>query len=123
MSSLRKKYLIIIIGIRLQCRQHPSAAPLEPPPPADDAPQLPEKPGTERDPVREAEQSAIKQQLAEMERAEQLAGEAVTQQPRYATEPQQQRAAPTPEEIIANSGLPDRVQRWNRANPQFLTDP
>jgi hypothetical protein len=42
---------------------------------------------TDVDPVREAERTALKQRLAEMERAENLQREAVSQQPRYAAEP------------------------------------
>ena len=90
----------------------PSAAPLEPPPPAADAPQLPEKPGTERDPVREAEQAAIKQRLAEMERAEELAQEYIQQQPRFAAEPQRRQA---PE-------IPTHVQHWINSHPEYFND-
>jgi hypothetical protein len=73
------------------------------------------------DPVAEAEKHALKQRLAEVENAERLTREAVTQQqpPPQAAEPQQ----PTTEQIIASSGLPEQVQDWLRQYPEFVTDP
>src|SRR5262249_40513158 len=65
-------------------------------PQADDTPPLPERPGTEKDPVREAEQSALKARLQEMERAEELAQEHVQQQPRFAAEPQKRQTPENP---------------------------
>src|SRR5262249_24406561 len=43
------------------------------------------------------------------------------EQARLAAEPQPEPQAPTLEECIAH--LPERVQRWYRSHPDFLTDP
>src|SRR5262245_15141261 len=94
MSSVRKKYRpeSSQANKEFPVSTAPSAAPAEPPPQADDAPQLPEKPGTERDPIREAEHEAIalQQRLREMENAEVLQQEALSLQQRLAKEAQQQ---------------------------------
>jgi hypothetical protein len=71
------------------------------------------------DPVAAAEKQALKQRLAEVERAEALTRAAVSQPPPRAAEPQQQ-VDPLEQAIAA---LPERVQGWYRTNPQFLTDP
>jgi hypothetical protein len=77
---------------------------------------------TDVDPVREAGQAALKQRLAEMERAEGMVREAVQQQPlAIENEPQQQ--PQTAEQIIASSGLPERAQAWLRRHPDYVTDP
>jgi hypothetical protein len=77
---------------------------------------------TDVDPVREAERTALKQRLAEMERAEGMVREAVQQQPlAIENEPQQQ--PQTAEQIIASSGLPERAQAWLRRHPDYVTDP
>ena len=124
MASLRKKY-------RLESSQADKEFPVqtapsvaaEPPPVTEkQEPELPER-LVESDPVKEAEHEAIalQQRLREMERAETLVSEALTLQQRMAREPQQQRA-PTTEEIIASSGLPDRAQEWLLRHPEYMQD-
>src|SRR5262245_26598940 len=69
-------------------------------------------------PAEEAGKAALRQRLQEMERAEQINREAVQQH--LAAEPQEQRQ-PTFEEAIAH--LPERIQRWCRADPRLASDP
>jgi hypothetical protein len=69
------------------------------------------------DPVAAAEKQALKQRLAEVENAEALTRAALSQPPPRAAEPPQ----PTLEQAIA--ALPERVQGWYRAHPEFATDP
>src|SRR5262245_16678081 len=85
-----------------------------------------ERPPRESDPVRDAEQSAIRQRLREMEQAEKLVQETANQhqQQRLATEPPPQPQQPlTVEQMLANSGLPERAQHWLRQRPDWVTDP
>jgi hypothetical protein len=90
-----------------------------PPVAADTKP--PEMPKVESSPADEAGKAALKQRLAEMERAEAITREAVQQLPQFATEPPPQPQEPTFEQQIAH--LPERIQRWCRSDPRFLTDP
>jgi hypothetical protein len=79
-----------------------------PEPTADSKP--PEMPtAAESDPVGEAERSALRQRIAEMDRAATITQQA-SQQPRLATEPQQ------PQQV------PAQVQEWLSKNPHYLTD-
>lgn len=71
-------------------------------------------------PVDKAAKDALRQRLKEMENAESLVRQA-QQQPPSAAEPQRSQEQPTLEEAIA--ALPDRVQRWCRADSRYLTDP
>jgi hypothetical protein len=78
-----------------------------------------------RDPVKEAERSAIALQLRlrEMESAEAQQAASQQQQQRPEIEEPQQQRVPTAEEIIAGSGLPDNAKSWLRAHPEYITDP
>jgi hypothetical protein len=91
----------------------------EPPPAADTKPSEP--PAETESPAEQAGKLALKQRLAEMERAEAITREAVSH-PQFATEPQEPQQ-PTTEEIIAASGLPDRAKAWLRERPEYVTDP
>jgi hypothetical protein len=82
-----------------------------------DAPQ-PSESGT--GPAQEAAQSAIKQRLAETERAASMQREAIQQAPQYAES--QSHEPPTVEQIIEATQLPDKAKRWLRAHPEYLTD-
>jgi hypothetical protein len=98
-------------------------------PPIADARPPPEMPEPESSPAEQAAQTAIKQRLAEMERAEALTRQQQSaQQPQFATElaiepqePEQQQ--PTTEHIIASSSLPERMKNWLRQHPDYVTDP
>jgi len=112
MASLRKKYQPQF-GSSSKDDGPPVLSPPQggaarPPDPVADA--KPPEPMVESDPVRTAEQSALKARLAEMERAEQIARQP-QQQPQHASEPQQQQPA-----------LPAHVQDWLSRHPQY-TDP
>src|SRR5262245_8240335 len=110
---------------RLDSKDKPTAAT-----PQESAAKLPDaieakpvEPPVESDPVKEAQQSALKARLAEMESAEKLQRAAPTMQERMATEPQQPQQQPlTVEQIIENSGLPDRAKVWLRQHPEYVTD-
>src|SRR6516164_10210516 len=119
MASLRKRY-------STQAETSDKSAPTvaatpqvaaEPPPVAEDKPPTEPIQVDEPSPVQKAEQSALKQRLAEMERAEELVQQAAQQPPQLATEP----SPPTLEQAIAH--LPERIKRWYVAHPEFLTDP
>src|SRR5262245_43003029 len=107
MASLRKKYAVGSPG-------NDDGPPVLPPPVTDakvpDA--VESKPIEQREtesPVDAAASTAIKERLAEMERAEQLTRQ--QQQPsQYASEPPQQ-----PE-------IPDHVKKWIDAHPQYFND-
>jgi hypothetical protein len=133
MSSLRKRYR----GAHVESSESPpiSTSPVSlggpadtPPTPQDTpaneaAPKLeeadaPPPSGTETGPAKEAASDAIKQRLAEMERA--AAIERENQQPRFADEPQQK---PSTEQIIASSQLPERAKTWLRQHPEYISDP
>jgi hypothetical protein len=94
-----------------------------PPPAPEEATKLPELDTESKSAV---EAAALQRRLQEMENAERLARQVLEQQqkPQFATEPRKpQQPPPTTEQIIENSGLPDRARRWYRENPSFLTDP
>ena len=63
----------------------------------------------EPSPVKQAETAALKQRLAEVQRAETLAHTATQQQPRTATEPKQQQIE-----------MPAAVKTWLDAHPQYM---
>jgi hypothetical protein len=90
------------------------------PEPAVDA--KPPEPMAESTPADEAGRAALKQRLKEMENAELLTRAAVShpQPPPQLQEPQEPQQ-PTLEQAIAH--LPERVQRWYKAHPEFLTNP
>jgi hypothetical protein len=69
-------------------------------------------------PAEEAAKTAIRQRLAEMERAQELQREAT---PQYAES--QPGEPPTVEKIIANSGLPERAKTWLREHSDYISDP
>jgi hypothetical protein len=77
------------------------------PPVAADA-KPPESPVAEPSPAEQADKNAIKQRLQEMERAERLTREAVSQHPQLATEPPQE------------PQMPARVEKWLADHPQYL---
>jgi hypothetical protein len=62
--------------------------------------------------VEQAEQDAIKKRIAEMEGAENLQREVLTQQERYAKERQQHVAQ-----------IPEHIKRWADENPRYINDP
>jgi hypothetical protein len=82
------------------------------------APPEPAEPVVESsDPVRDAEQSAMKQRLAELQRAETVQRQAAAH-PQMA---QEEQTNPI-DALLSRSGLPERAQTWLRAHPEFLTD-
>jgi hypothetical protein len=121
MSSIRKRYN--------DASPHQDDPPVTTPPtdaaklpePAVDVKPPPEMPETKESPADVAAKNALRERLREMENAETLTRQA--QQPsQYAAEPRQQpQEPPTLEQQIAH--LPERVQRWYKAEPRFLTDP
>src|SRR5262245_36949177 len=119
MASLRKKYQ----GIVDHSTEPVTTAPVEAakPPPVADAPKPVEDIKTEPSPVEEAAQNAIKQRVAEAERAQELAKTASPPQQQFATEPpQQQRMDPIEQFEQMISHLPERMRNWYRVDPQFL---
>jgi hypothetical protein len=83
--------------------------------------------------VKQAEQTALRDRLREMENAEGITRAALSQQQRLATErhptepiaiePQEPQEQPlTVEQIIESSGLPERAKSWLRAHPDYITD-
>src|SRR5262245_21795881 len=88
------------------------------PEPAVDA--KPPEPINTEAPAEVAAKHALRDRLREMEQAEGIARE-VQQQQHLAAEPQQQQRQPTFEEAIAH--LPERIQRWCRADPRLASDP
>jgi hypothetical protein len=126
MASLRKKY-----APQVETPSADNDAPIastpvqgaEPPPQAVET-KPPQPPTTEKQsPADEAAKDALRQRLAEMERAEMLVHQQQPQQaPQHlAAEPQLQ--PPTTEQIIANARVPDRAKNWLRQHPEFITDP
>jgi hypothetical protein len=69
------------------------------------------------EPVEKAAQAAIKDRLAELERAESVAQE--PQHPQFATE-QQPQLSPL-EQVLAT--VPEGARGWLRAHPEYLGDP
>src|SRR5262245_24485149 len=127
MASLRKKYQGLVVD---NSREPVATAPTEelakPPEPIADAPQPVEELKNE-DPVEDAARHAIKQRLAEAERAAEFAQQRATQQP-----PPQQFAEPQPETPQMDpreqfeatiQHLPDRAKAWYRQDPQLLLNP
>jgi hypothetical protein len=57
-----------------------------------------------------------------MENAEALQREAIQQSPQFAVEAHEQQA-PTAEQIIESSGLPEQAKRWLRQYPEYVSDP
>jgi hypothetical protein len=115
MASLRKRYQDRVEssdGDGPPVATAPLEAAAKPPEPVADADKQPvEMPATESDAVAEAERAALRQRLAEMDRAATITQQA-NQQPRLATEPQR----PQPE-------VPAQVREWLEANPHYLNDP
>jgi hypothetical protein len=97
----------------------------EPPPPADTAKPTEDLTAEKPSPAEQAAQNALKQRIAEMDRAEGLQREVVNHQQRLAAEPQQpqpqQQQQPTMEEVVAS--LPERARRWFKARPELFTEP
>ena len=119
MASFRRKY-------QVESKDGPPVttvpvAGAEPPPPVVDA-KSPEPPAAEPSPADEAAKTALRQRLAEMERAENLQREIAQQSPQFATEPQEQQM-PTAEQIIESSGLPENAKDWLRRYPDYVLDP
>src|SRR5262245_29240469 len=125
MASLRKKYQGVVDNSNEPVTTAPIVA--AEPPPATDAPKPVEEIKTEPSPVEEAAQNAIKQRVAEAERAQELAKEAASQQPpqqKFATESPQQQPQMDPaaqfEQMVSH--LPERMRDWYRVDPQFLEE-
>src|SRR5215510_8179106 len=122
MASLRKKYQ----GIVDHSDEPVTTTPVEAakPPPVTDAPKPVEEIKTEPSPVEEAAQNAIKQRVAEAERAQELAKTANPPQQQFATEPPQQQLQIDPaaqfEQMVSH--LPERMRDWYRVDPQFLEE-
>jgi hypothetical protein len=122
MTSLRKKYLDLPQSPN-KSAPVVAATPVtaaEPPPAAE--PQKPlgeiQKPSA----ADEAAANAIRQRIAEMDRAESLAQQQAANHPRLAAEPQPPpQQQPTIEQAIAN--LPKRAQGWYKSHPEYFTDP
>src|SRR5262249_39259282 len=128
MASLRKKYQGLVVD---NSREPVSTAPTEelakPPGPVADTPQIPEEVKTE-DPVEDAARHAIKQRLAEAERAAEFAQQRQAQQ----QPPHEQFAEPEPEtpqmdpreqfEAVIQH-LPERAKGWYRKDPDLLLNP
>jgi len=123
MASLRKRYQTSVEskdGPPVTTMPNETAAEL--PPAVADAPKPPEPPAAEPSPADEAAKTALRQRLAEMERAENLQREIAQQSPQFATEPQEQQM-PTAEQIIESSGLPENAKDWLRRYPEYVSDP
>src|SRR5262245_3922538 len=115
MAALLKKYRDRFEKDAAPTASTPVQAAQLPDPVAD--PKLVE-PVAESSPAEDAGKNAIRERLQEMEAAEANARQAAApQQPHYAHDPQ-----PDPIEA-ALAGMPERVQRWCREHPEFLTDP
>jgi hypothetical protein len=123
MASLRKRYADRIEASSVKDEPPVTTAPTEAaklPEPVTEPPP-PEMPEKTESPADVAAKTALKQRLREMEQAETLQQQHTVQHhQRMAAEPQPQQP-PTFEETIAH--LPERVQRWYRGNPEFLTNP
>ena len=126
MASLRKRYQSNGADQDGQPVQTAPVAGAELPPPVADK-QPAEQPVENA--VEQAAQNALKARLAEMENAEGLQREVLSQQQRMAAEeplaigPQEPQQQPqTVEEVIAASGLPERAQRWLLAHPDYVRD-
>ena len=107
MASLRKRHSI---ENEPPVTTPPQTAAAQPPPEAEDN-AVPSEPVRidEPSPVKQAETAALKQRLAEVQRAETLARTATQQQPRAATEPPQQAIE-----------MPAAVKTWLDAHPQYM---
>src|SRR5262245_15159249 len=124
MSSPRKKYQAQL-GSPLGRDEPPVMSPpeitaAELPEPVADA--KPPEPIETQSPADAAASSAIKARLAEMERAEKFVQGAAQHHQRPASEPQQQPPL-TVEQMLENSGLPDRAKNWLRQHPDYVTNP
>jgi len=121
MSSLRKRYQSQFASPERDSEAPVTTAPptqaAAPPPAVEPKPEEPAPEIETKSPAEEAAHSAIKARIAEMERAEALARQGAQQPPQAS----QQQQPPTVEQMIAH--LPERVQRWYRAHPEFLTNP
>src|SRR5262245_30418853 len=112
MASLRKKYQ----GVVDNSNEPVTTAPVDTakPPPVAETPKPVEEIKTEPSPVEEAAQNAIKQRVAEAERAQELAKTVSPPQQQFATEPPQQQPQMDPaaqfEQMISH--LPERVRSW-----------
>jgi hypothetical protein len=123
--ALRKKYQqedVALASPPQEAAAQPSAT--EPPlaeaaPPAAETP-LPAEPLAKPSAGEEAAQTAVKERLAETERAFTVEREN-HKQPQQSQRLQQQQ--PSPEQIIAASGLPDRAQTWLRQHLDYVQDP
>src|SRR5262245_9610013 len=127
MASLRKKYQGVDDNLKEPVTTAPTEELAKPPEPIADAPVPPEEAKTE-DPVEDAARHAIKQRVAEAERAAEFAKERAQQQPLQ----QQRFAEPEPEtpqmedpreqfeQSLAH--LPERVRSWYRVDPQYLEE-
>jgi len=122
MASLRKKYQ----GIVDHSAEPVTTSPVEAAklPPVTETPKPAEEIKTEPSPVEEAAQNAIKQRVAEAERAQELSRTASTPQQQFANERPQQQPQMDPaaqfEQMVSN--LPERMRDWYRVDPQFLEE-
>src|SRR5262245_38524971 len=122
MVSMRKKYQ----GVVDHSAEPVTTTPVEAakPPPAAETPRPVEEIKTEPSPVEEAAQNAIKQRVAEAERAQELSKTASPPQQQFATERPQQQPQMDPaaqfEQMVSH--LPERMRDWYRVDPQFLEE-
>src|SRR6516164_4155825 len=117
MVSLRKKYSSHVTesakdDAPIAATPRTATVTEPPPPPADDE-TPPAEPLKVEDPVRETEQSVIRQRLQEVERAESLQREALAAQRHAVPEPQ----APPQDPLEAFlAGVPEGIRNWLRAH-------
>ena len=121
MAALRKKYQGRA-DIVSKADSSPVAS--EPPvrttlPPVDDSPPPEDlSASAQSEPVEQAEKAAIKQRLAELERAESVAQQ--PDPPQLASEPRPQQISPL-EQVLAT--VPVAARGWLRSHPEYLSDP
>lgn len=132
MASVRKKYRTengadkdTPVATAPQAAQSSPPVATETPTPAETP--KPAEPTTERDPVEQAGQNALRNRLREMENAERSVRETPPQREEsFAQEPQQQQPQQRPvtmEQIIADAPIPERAKAWLRQHPDYMTDP
>jgi hypothetical protein len=112
MASLRKKYRAETSDKDPPVTTAAAGAKLPEPAAEQAAPETNPADAAKESPIERAEQDAIRRRIREMENAENLQREVLTQQERFARERQQQAAQ-----------IPEHIRRWAEAHPQYLSDP
>jgi hypothetical protein len=120
MAALRKKY-----QGRADIEPRKDAPVMSEPPARTSLPPVDDSPPPEdisvsahSEPVEKAAQSAIKDRITELERAEAISQE--PQPPQFATEEHPQQLSPL-EQVLAT--VPEGARGWLRAHPEYLGDP